>query len=175
MAMPIATLDEILESVRNGTRPKEVARLHGVTERYIRDRMDAAGRSVEYRNAVLACEAVNVRQVDVEGLMERADRGLTFNLACVDMGYPRATATRRLMDEGRMGEFYIRSCAAIRGQKVPSVDSTAYFDSPRTVLVSLIPKLSEDDAERLRRAIEEMDRTIRDGATLSRMCGGGSR
>ena len=79
------------------------------------------------------------------------------------------------MDEGRMGEFYIRSCAAIRGQKVPSVDSTAYFDGPRAVLVSLVPKLTEEDAGRLRGAIEQIDRTVRDGATLSRMCGGGSR
>lgn len=172
--MPIATLDEILESVRNGTRPDEVARAHGVTERYIRNRMDAAGRFEEYRNAIMACEAVNVRQVDVEGLMERADRGLTLNLACVDMGYPRATATRRLSEEGRLGEFYIRSCAAIRGQKVPSVDSASYFDGPRSVLVSLVPKLSDEDAVHLREAIWSLDVMIRDGAALSRMCGGGS-
>lgn len=168
----ITTLDEILELIRGGRTPKDVAGGLGITERAIRNRFQSAGRLQEYDNTVRAMESERARNVDLSALMGFADQGRTLNQACVDLGYARADVMRRLEDDGRVVEFYARRYSALNGSRVPAVDAMGYHSGPRSVLVSLIPGLSDEDAARLRDAITSIDQLVRDGASLSRLCGG---
>ena len=171
--MPVVTLDEIVDRIRGGTAPKTLASELGITERAIRNRFEKAGRLSEYQNIVKSAQAESASRVDVSAIMSLADSGMSFNQACVELGYPRTTATRRLEDDGRMPEFYVRSYAARGGFTVPRVDASSYHEGPRRTFVSLIPKVSDEDADELRDAIRLMDAMVRDGATLSRICNGG--
>ena len=171
--MPAVTLDEIVVMLREGRTPRQVAASLGVSERAVQNRFDRAGRLSEYRNVVKASEAEASRKVDVEAVMALADRGMSFNSACIALGYPRATATRRLEDERRMGEFYMRSYAARDNIPIPGVDAVGYHEGPRRVILSMAQKLeSEGDRRALIRAVESVDVIVRDGARLSAMCGG---
>lgn len=171
--MPVTTLDEIVGMLREGRTPKQVAASLGITERAIQNRFDRAGRLDEYRNVVMASKAEASGKVDVFALMELADRGMSFNSACIELGYPRATATRRLEDERRMGEFYIRSYAARDNVSIPRIDAVEYHEGPRRVILSMAQRLdSEEDRRALIQAVQSVDFLIRDGARLSQMCGG---
>lgn len=173
IAVPVVTLDEIVGMLREGRTPKQVAVSLGITERAIRNRFDRAGRLSEYENIVLDTQARAADRVDVSALMGMADRGMSFNSACIALGYPRATATKRLEDDGRMGEFYIRSYAARDNVTIPTVDSIGYHQGPRRVILALTNSLeSEEDRTALIQAVHDVDLLVRDGATLSRLCGG---
>ena len=172
-AMPVVTLDEIVGMLREGRTPKQVEAFLGITERAIRNRFDRAGRLSEYENIVRDSQAKAAGRVDVSAIMGLADKGMSFNSACIELGYPRATATKRLEDDGRMGEFYIRSYAARDRVVIPKVDAVEYHEGPRRVILSMAAKLdSEEDRAALIQAVQSVDFLIRDGARLSQMCGG---
>ena len=159
--------------IRDGKSPKMVAADLGISQRAIQNRFDRAGRLDEYRNVVMDAEAKAVARVDADALMECADKGLSLNSACIELGYPRATAIRRLEDERRMGEFYIRTYAARNHTPIPVVDSEVYREGPRRAIVSAIARApTEDVAESLKEALMSIDRMVSDGAKLSAMCGG---
>ena len=171
--MPAVTLDDIVVMLREGRTPKQVAASLGITERAIQNRFDRAGRLSEYRNVVRASEAEASRRVDVEAIMGLADRGMSLNSACIELGYPRATATRRLEDERRMGEFYMRSYAARGHFPIPRIDAMEYHEGPRRVILSMAQKLgSDEDRRALIQAVQSVDSLVSDGAKLSAMCGG---
>lgn len=167
-----ATLDEIISMVRDGLTSRAIAGELGVSERYIRNRFQEAGRLSEYRNALMDAGARRAAAVDVDAIMGFADEGMTLNRACVEAGCSRADALARLEDESRVVEFYARSYAAREGGRLPVVDAGSYHAGPREFLVSLIPGLSPGDADRMRAAIGSLDAMARDGAALSRLCGG---
>lgn len=166
------TLDEVFERLRSGTHPRELADELGVSERTLRNRSVQAGRLEEYRASVAAGRSRMAWQVDIDRLMSCADRGMSFNSACVECGYRRTTASMRLEDEGRMGEYHMRQQEARKGRIIPKVSAQEYRQGARMTLVSLVPKLSEADADALRAAIESIDRAMSDGDALSRLCGG---
>ena len=166
------TLDEVFERLRSGTHPRELAEELGVSQKTLRNRSVQAGRLEEYKASVAAGRAHQAWLVDIDRLMACADRGMSFNSACVECGYCRTTASMRLEDEGRMGEYYLRQQEARKGHVIPKVSAQEYRQGARLTLVSLMPKLSEEDADALRAAIEFIDRAMSDGDALSRLCGG---
>ena len=165
-------MDEVFERLRTGTHPRDLADELGVSQKTLRNRSVQAGRLEEYKASVAAGRSHREWLVDVDRLMSCADRGMSFNSACVECGYCRTTASMRLEDEGRMGEYYIRQQEARKGREIPRVSAPEYRQGARLTLVSLMPKLSEEDADALRAAIEYVDRAMSDGDALSRLCGG---
>lgn len=169
------TLDEVLERIRNGTDPKDLAREMGVNERTLRYRATVAGRLPEYRSVVDTFRADQRSAVDVDGLMKLADRGQSLNSACVEVGCARSTATARLESDGRLAEFYMRSQEARRGKTIPRVSSEEYHQGPRMVLVGMMAQIPEDSRDAYRSAILRIDGMMSDADRLSRLCGGGAR
>ena len=165
-------MDEVFERLRTGTHLRDLADELGVSQKTLRNRSVQAGRLEDYKASVAAGRSHREWLVDVDRLMSCADRGMSFNSACVECGYCRTTASMRLEDEGRMGEYYIRQQEARKGREIPRVSAQEYRQGARLALVSLMPKLSEEDADALRAAIEYVDRAMSDGDALSRLCGG---
>ena len=166
------TLDEIMERIRSGTDPKDLASELGVSERTFRNRATQAGRLGEYKAVVASYRATQASSIDVDSLMSLADRGTSLNDACVQLGYRRTTATSRLTSENRLAEFYMRSQEARGGRTIPSVSSETYHSGPREVLISAIPQLPKENRQTFMDAVRSVDSMISDADRLSRLCGG---
>lgn len=167
-------LDEVFERIRTGTSPKELASELGISERTLRYRATQAGRLPEYKAVVEAYYSGERSKIDVDGLMDMADRGMSLNSACIEMGYSRTTATNRMEDEGRLAEFYMRSQEARRGKSIPRVSSETYHNGPRETLIGMMSKIPAESVDAYRDAILSIDSMISDADRLSRLCGGGS-
>ena len=168
----IVTLDEVFEMVRRGRTPRQVASDLGITMGVLRNRLRDAGRWEEFQAVAAKATADLVSSVDVDALMAKASEGVSLNRACVELGYSRAVAEEALESEGRTAEFHVRRQAHRLGVTTPSVDSTAYRRGPRNVIVGVIPLLDEDRRRSVMQALAAIDTMVRDGATLSRICGG---
>lgn len=170
--MSMITLDEVLERIRSGTDPKELASEIGVSERTFRNRASKAGRLPEYKAVVASYRASEASKIDLDALMALADQGMSLNAACVKVGCSRTTATDRLTSENRLAEFYVRSQEARNGRTIPVVSSQEYHSGPRETLISAIPKLPPETKEAFMGAIRAVDSMISDADRLSRLCGG---
>jgi len=166
------SLDEIMECIRSGEDPKDLAMKMGVNERTIRYRASVAGRSAEYIDVKKKNMSDRTSSVDVSSLMALADKGMTLDSACVELGHPKKIVTLRLENDGRLAEFYIRSQESRQGNPIPVISSEEYHEGPREILISVIPKLPESMRDSMKEAIQAVDRMISDGSRLSRLCGG---
>ncbi|MBQ9690188.1 MAG: hypothetical protein IJV47_06240 [Candidatus Methanomethylophilaceae archaeon] len=166
------SLDEVLELIREGQSPKDVAEQIGITERSLAMRFESADRLEEYKMAKSTFKAVSTSSVDVGKLMALADSGETLMRACCVLHYPRSVVIKRLNDDNRHIEYYVRYISAENHIDVPKVDSEGYFMGPREILVGLVPALPEDLQETLSGCIDQIDEYVKNGATLSRMCRG---
>ena len=168
----IVTLDEIFERVRRGQTPRQVASDLGITMCAIRNRMREAGRWDEFQAVAAMTTADLVAAVDVGALMAKASEGVSLNRACVELGYTRAVAEEALESVDRTAEYHVRRQAARMGIPVPSLDAMSYHKGPRAAITAVIPLLDDERRASVMEALTAIDGMIRDGATLSRICGG---
>jgi len=164
------SLDEVLDLIREGQSPKDVAEEIGISERSLAMRFEQAGRTEEYKQVKSTFKAVSASSVDVKKIMELADSGVTLKKACCILHYPRSVVIKRLDGDNRHIEYYVRSISAANHIDVPRIDSETYFMGPREIIVGIIPLLPDDLREAVSGALDQIDGYITDGATLSRMC-----
>lgn len=163
------SLDECSKLIRDGQSPKDVAEIIGISERSLAELYTRQGREDEYKVIKQMSMSVASTKVDVEKVMEYADKGISIKKACVMLGIPRSVVIRKLDDDGRHIEYEVRSISASHGIGIPEVDPEGY-KAHREALVSTIPLLPEEARQRVTEAIRWMDSTVKNAAKLSRMC-----
>ncbi len=172
MTEEIFSVEQVLEALRGGMDPDTLAKRMGTTELAMRRRMESAGLIADYKAACRASRDFRASRLDVEKLMKLADEGKSITRASIECGYMTGDVSQRLVSDGRWVEFAARWYSAESKRRLPAVDPEEYYDGPRAALLALMPELPPEQRKNLSKAVSKMDKIVKSGAELSRLCRG---